>query len=366
MDKTLIKDELFKVLNTFINEIDLTIDYISKDTIQKINSYIQKINKNQGSLDIFVHFIKDYLKTFETQFATCLFSNKKIKTSYYTFLNDIKLFGESFNLLDFMIFQNESKNTKKDITGYLYSIYMACVFLCGNFTQDQMSTELSNFVNKIKIAADNTEQQNLEETINKLQELQEIQEIPEIPELQELPEFDQLKQLQNSHLLDRRNAIDSQTPLLLNQTNEIQNMMNSLLPSLNQGPDDGLSSIMNDILGNSDIMNVAKEMAEQMQNSNVDPMTMMSSLMSGNTEGPLQNIMNKIKSTVDTKIDSGELNVNTIQNQAQDIMKNLGTNLQSTNMQDILKQFTNKQDNTNKEEMEEFIKKMMNDANLNK
>ena len=344
MDTSLIREELFKVLNTFVNELELTMDFISKDTIDTINKYIQKIYKNKTCLNKFTLQINNYLKQYSTYFAVCLFSNKKIKSNYYDFLYDIKIFGDNFDLLDFSIFKNESKNTKKDITGYLYSIYMACVFLSHNYTQDQMSEELLNFVDKIKIEANNKEQKQLDDNI----------------------EIDQLQQLQNSHstILQRRNAITyegcGQSQDQEHISEGMQNMMNSIL---GDSENDGLNTIMNDILGNTDIMSLAKNMAQEMQTNQINPMSMMSSLMSGNIgdNNQLQNIMDKIKTTVDIKIDSGELNVNNIQNQAQDIMKNLGSTLQGNSMQDMFKQFTNGSEPKDKEEMEAFVQKMMNE-----
>lgn len=307
---TLIKAELFKNLDSFVNEISLTMDYISSELIKKFEIYILKL-KNEQDLKLFNEFIGityKHLTNYEIKFSGALFSNKKVKTNYYDFLNDISLFPNEISL-NFGIFRNESKATKKAFVSYLYNIYLSCVFLTkyeqfidkGSDDVD-MSKELSNFINKIKGEADlavTTEYEKIDK-IFKPTRRDAISDPNLFSSLNDTPQFtpEQIRQL----------------PGLGN----LESMMGGL------GSLGGMGDIMSSILGNQEILNIASDISHQMSTQQLDPMSMLTSLMSGNIENsPLNGLVSQIQQKVEMKIESGEIDKSELENQAQNIMNNI-------------------------------------------
>ena len=301
----LIKTELFKNIDSFINEIDLTMDYIESDIISNIRKYVNVIRENPDDFKVFIKYTNDHLNQFEPQISAILFSNKKIKSGYYNFLNDIILFN---NLLQCKLFENEGKNTKKSIIKYIYAIYMSSVFLIQeNNDSDILSDKLTNFISKIQ-----------EEAMNALKE-QDIKN-------------------------DIKNTNKNKTKKVSNTNSQINN--NISLPNLSNLPNldglDDITGVMNSILGNKEILNIATDISNKMQSQQINPMTMLSSLMSGNIENsPLQSLVEEIQQKVDDKINTGEINKEMLENQAQTLMNNIGSKQNVLNsmpgMADIIK-----------------------------
>ena len=274
----LIKDELFKNTDSFINELDLTMDYLSKDLITNVRDYLTKIATDSDELNLFVENTKNHLETFQVQISAILFSNKKVKSDYYNFMNDIVLFN---NLLELSLFKDESKNTKKGLIKYVYSIYMSCVFLHQSQCEDEneLSSKLSEFVEKIQNEANNALK---EDDIKKTK-----RRIPRTQIPQNLPNF--------------------------------------------AGNGD-LGNIMESLLGNKDILNIASDISQKMQSQQLNPMSMLSSLMSGNIENtPLQSLVDEIQQKVETKINNGEIDKDMLENQAKNIMGSITKNPNALN-----------------------------------
>lgn len=269
--RKLIKDELFKNIEKFMNEIDLTIDYLDKNTVSSITKYMNKLLKNKNLFNEFVEYTTLHLKTFEVQISCILFSNKKIKRDYYNFLNGVTLFN---NILKFRVFENESKNTKKDLIKYLYSIYMSCVFLNSELTNGSiLSDKLKEFVLTIQNEA--------ETALNENDIKWPKEKKPTTPRLL-IPEFSGMGDMGN---------------------------------------------IMESILGNKEILNIASDISQKMQNQQLNPMDMLSALMSGNIENsPLQGLVAEIQEKVDMKINNGDIDKKNLENQARDIIENISNN----------------------------------------
>jgi hypothetical protein len=82
----------------------------------------------------------------------------------------------------------------------------------------------------------------------------------------------------------------------------------------------GIENLMSSLMNNTDIMNIANEISNEMKTSTLNPMDLMSGLMSGNLENSeFSNLMTKIKNSVDSKINNGEINKEQLENQAKDI-----------------------------------------------
>ena len=298
----LIKTELFKNIDAFINEIDLSMDYLESTVIPSTRKYVDLLKTNDTESLSFVEYTHNHLQIYEVQISAVLFSNKKIKSDYYNFLNDITLFN---NLINFKVFESEAKNTKKGLIKYLYSIYMSCVFLSNvsdNSSSSDLSNKLSEFVEKI---------QNEAQTALKEEDIKTT-----------LPKK-----------TNKRNAIYglSNTSPGLSKLSELSGV--SGLPNIRNLSGMGdLGGIMESILGNKDILSIASDISEQMQSQQLNPMSMLTSLMSGNIENsPLQGLVEEIQQKVETKINNGEIDKDALETQAKNLMGSIGNNPSALN-----------------------------------
>lgn len=319
----LIRIELFKNIDSFVNELSLTIDYLDTNDIQK---YIIKIKEDQIEFDNFIKYTHDTLNNFETQLSSILFSKKKINTTYYIFLNDIVLFN---NLLHFKIFEHEVKNTKRDFVKYLYNIYMSIVFINGGNNQ-----ELKTFIKKIE-----NESKNLKDSDIKKERLKHRRNA--IHELK-LPSTSQ----SSSFIPSTSPSSSSMHP----SSPMPQFDLSKLMSGTNGSP---LNDFMSSILGNTDILNIATDISKQMHDQQIDPMAMLSGLMSGNNN-ELQGIVTSIQEKVDIRINSGEINKAQLEEQSESIIKSLGNIPGIPGMPDI----ANMANITDMANMTDFIKKM--------
>lgn len=295
----LIKKELFKNVDSFLNELELTMEYLDPQVLPSIRKYMEKIDTDEEEFNKFLEYTTQHLGSFEAKISAILFSNKKIKSDFYNFLNDVTLFS---NILNFRVFENESKNTKKGLIKYLYSIYMSSVFL--NQTKDKtnetddLQNKLSEFVSKI---------QNEAETALKAEDIK------------------QTKSGSSSSKHRRKNAIS------IGHSNVHPDP--SILASLSgMGGMGGMGDIMESILGNKEILNIATDISHKMQSQQINPMSMLSSLMTGNIENtPLQGLVEEIQQKVEDKINTGEIDKSKLEDQAKNIMGTISSNPSALN-----------------------------------
>ena len=84
---------------------------------------------------------------------------------------------------------------------------------------------------------------------------------------------------------------------------------------------------MESILGNKEIFNIATDISKKLNEQQLNPMTMLSSLMSGNIENsPLKGLVEEIQQTVENKINSGEIDKIQLTNQANNIINSVAQN----------------------------------------
>ena len=147
----LIKTELLNTLDKFVNELDIAFEYVTKDTIMEIKKYINKIKVSDEELKSLVDDILENFKSCESKLAFLSLSNGKIKTKEFDILDNKTVFG---NLLNLSLFKEENKNTKKIICKYIYNMYMSSVILkfsfSDNLSLDSLNQELSKYFNVIK------------------------------------------------------------------------------------------------------------------------------------------------------------------------------------------------------------------------
>jgi hypothetical protein len=307
----LIKKELFKNINAFLNEIELTMDYLDPQTVPSIKKYLKSIDKSEDEFKSFLEYTTHHLGSFESKISAVLFSNKKIKSDFYNFLDGVSLFS---NILHFKVFENESKNTKKGMIKYLYSIYMSCVFLNQvdtNTQGDALQSKLAEFVEKIQKEAQDT--------------------------LKE----DDIKTPSSS----------SKTPLRHQRRNAISHPRSG--PSSQPGLGD-FDGIMESILGNKEILNIANDISQKMHSQQLNPMSMLSSLMTGNIENtPLQGLVEEIQQKVETKINNGEIDKSQLEEQAKTIIGSINSNPSALNsmpgMSDLINNMVKDMENQNKD-----------------
>ena len=272
----LIKTELFKNVDGLLNELELTMDYLGPQIIPSIRKYIKKIKNEEEEFNAFVKYTTEHLGTYESKISAILFSNKKIKSSFYNFLSGVSLFS---NLLNFRVFEHESKNTKKELIKYLYVIYMSTSFLNLKLSNDEsnpddLTKQLEEFICKIKTEADTTlKDEDIKTT--------------------------------------KKNKTRDTKDILFNNNDTSQSMNN----------------VMESILGNKEIFNIATDISKKLNEQQINPMTMLSSLMSGNIENsPLHGLVEEIQQTVENKINSGEIDKSQLTNQANNIINSITQN----------------------------------------
>ena len=271
-----VKKEMIKTATMLINEIDLLFEYVDKKVIKKLEVKLMTL-KNDTDFNTFVLETRDVLSKYEDKLSHIIMSKGKIKTNDYEFLQEIKLFD---GLLDFGLFKMENKNTKKTLVQYIYDLYMACFFLkFEDGKTDEINNELLKFIESIKISEDNT---------SKIRDVSvKKNKAPKIP----------------------RNS----------PRNLPRNIPNSFL----NGLDGGMDKIMGTLLNNPALVSFANDITKDLENTKINPMTLLSGLMSGKPNNELNSLVQNISSKLEEKINSGEIDKGVLEEQASSIASQL-------------------------------------------
>lgn len=290
-----ITKELFVNINSFINEIDLSFDYID---ITNITKYVKTLD-NLKELEKFIYFTYIHLKPYEKELSYVLLTKQKYKSEKMDFLNNILLFGDKTDncLLEFKLFNYESKNTKKGFVKYLYNIYLSCFFLHVHSNKQLSSTELTDELNTF---------------VSKIQ--------------QDVKEKDLTFKRRNAAIGGM--SVGGNIPI---PSMPISPTMPDFA-SLGLGAGGSLEGIMSSLMGNKDILNIASQISEQMKNEKINPMSMLSGLMSGKMDSRLSGLVDKIQENVENKFTTGEINKQEFEEQAKNIIKNVTTKTSDNNI----------------------------------
>ncbi|NBO99429.1 MAG: hypothetical protein EBU90_04780 [Proteobacteria bacterium] len=278
--KMTIKTELVAVLTQMTNEFDLVFEYIPKDNISKLRSLISELESytptatptqtptQTPNIEVVLQECHKTLLPWEEKIFKVVNSERKIKTEDFLFLNEIKLFDGA---LDFGLFKDESKNTKRSVVKYLNSIYMSSCFFNIDLGQGNLSDTLSAFADnlqqKMKASADASTNANASTSVGS----RRVNRIP-------------------------RPTRGQQDPTAV------------------------FNGLFNSILDNPDIMNMATDLSKDLQRENVDPMSLISGLMSGRPNAQLNRLVGNITSKIEQKISNGEISKDALEAQAQSIM----------------------------------------------
>ena len=291
----MVEVELRENLKKFFNEIDLAFDYVPKSDVEKLNAFLKKLyNEN---ITKFTSTILEKLKKYEERISYIVMSKTKLKSSHFSFLNEIVLFND---ILDFSVFTNENKNTKRTIVNYLYNMYMSSFVLQSTFADisniEDFAKNINQFISNLKIQ---NEKQN--EKQNEI-----IQEI--------VPCRTDLAELMGSPSV--------RCGLPKNSSTDLGNILSNITGSGGLGG--GLGGVLQSLMGNKEIMNLASDLSKDIQSQNLDPMTLLSSMMSGKPNSVIDNLVSNITGKIEKKINNGDIDKDLLQTQAQSILKNLG------------------------------------------
>lgn len=261
--KNIISTQFFKLSRSLLSELELSFDYISHDKkqmniLEKIRNDLLSYETDKNDETKFENFYKQTLselKKFQDDMCYIVNTEGKIKTNRFGFMSKIKLFHiDESTYVDFGLFNGENKNTKKTLITYLWNIYNNCLYLemSNNDSQDDIITNLQNFVKSLK-----TEESNIE-TI--------------------------------------RRKPDSAT----------------------NAP--GLDSLLSNVFGNTHLLELANDISKNIQENNIDPINMLTSMMSGNPDKNMTNLLSNITNKLESKFENGELDKNELEETANNFL----------------------------------------------
>jgi len=87
----------------------------------------------------------------------------------------------------------------------------------------------------------------------------------------------------------------------------------------------GITSVMNDILKNKEIVDIAMQVSKDMQSKSVNPMNILSAFMSGDTSS-ISDLVNTVETTINSKIEKGEIDQNVLEEQSKRMLETIGQN----------------------------------------
>lgn len=250
--------------------------------INEIDLVFDNIDKNVISkLNDFLNSITNHDEEFNTfidQTHSSLSQFQSNLTYIMTTKQKLKTLDFSFlddiclfqDLLHFKIFSIENKNTKRSIVKYLYNICMFCViFKFGTSPNSIPQEQILNFI-----------------SLNNQQHKNDISPQKTKPK---------------KHYT-KKNSQDTMT------------------------------NIFESLMSNNEIMNIATDLSKDIQSQDIDPMMILSSLMSGKPNSKIQNLVNNITNKLEQKINNGEINKDLLEEQAKNIMNTV----QSNDIQDLI------------------------------
>lgn len=279
---------ILSTLTKFINELELVFDYIDKNCIENLRKYIEDLNNDNNKIKDFSQSLCEILKQYEENLSYIMTSKQKLKTVDFKFMDDIILFNDQLN---FNIFKDENKNTKRTIIAYLYNLYMSCfISLFGTQTNnDEFTKKISVFIDDLQKST----QQTVSSNNNVKQKIK----------------------------VNRNNFKGN----ILNDPNIM-----GLLGNLGNKNLGGLDNILQSFISNKEIMNIASDLSKDIQTQNIDPMTLLTSIMSGKPNNELQNLVSNVTQKIEQKINNGEIDKNVLETQAKNILNGLKNNNNSS------------------------------------
>lgn len=161
MENLNIEDALFTTFEKFINEIELSFDYIDSTIRENLKEKVQEMKDNRE----LIKELNTYLSQFTEKICKIQFAQGKLKSEHYSFLKDINL----FDVFSFEKFKNENKGTKRSLINYLYSFYILSSASENNEEAIKLVQELAKTVKEEEITIVEKAPLNFSKDIKKLQ-----------------------------------------------------------------------------------------------------------------------------------------------------------------------------------------------------
>lgn len=288
-----IEGELKNLLSRFINEIDLSFDYVDKSVIDRLRKMLRKMD-NEEEYNKFTNDTLIKLREYEKNISYIMMSKRKLRGIDYDFLNNLVLFND---LLDFKIFKDENKNTKRTICTYLYNIYMT-ISVINNGVGGVMGEEFIDFV----------------------KDLQKRMEADVLKEEENRVKSDESGNYVGDNMINMTNIKDR----LGNQGfgDALSKMMGDKdILNIASKKASGFNNIFENLMGNSGILSMATELSKNIQEENIDPMSILSSMMSGKPDETVQRLIKNISGKLEEKINNGEIDKELLEEQAKNMFE---------------------------------------------
>ena len=320
--KDLIKEDLINNITKFINELDLCFDYISQDTLSKLKVFCNDI-KNDEKLKSFSENAILILDKNKENITFIVTTKGKLKGLHFDFLNHLILFDD---ILNFSVFKDENKNTKKTIVNYLNNIYMSLVILEKGINEAERN--FKNIVSFLKI-----KMQDIEEKEEKEKEKEENTQKKIIQKEILDDTYNNLNEkFKNFDLFGNKDATFNLQSITedLKQTADglvdLDRGLNFFNPQNNGEdfniPNNQFGNVIKTLIQNKEIMSIASELTNDIQKENIDPLSLLTSMISGKQDSNLQNLIKNISTKLDDKINSGKINKEELEKDAEVLLKN--------------------------------------------
>ena len=87
-------------------------------------------------------------------------------------------------------------------------------------------------------------------------------------------------------------------------------------------PNNQFGNVIKTLIQNKEIMSIASELTNDIQKENIDPLSLLTSMISGKQDSNLQNLIKNISTKLDDKINSGKINKEELEKDAEVLLKN--------------------------------------------
>ena len=233
---------------------------------------------NEELFDKFMREYVEYMDKYKDCLHKIVVASGKTKTSDYAFMNEVSLFND---ILKFEVFEKENKSTKKTLIKYLYNVYMSGVVIC-NFENNSSSDVFMKFIEDFQKSLDLEVEKKSKESSGSNKK--SIKKVPR------------------------------------------------------KGPQDLLQNIMgNEILSNPQLMSIAQDIAKDIEKEKIDPMALLSSMMTGGSNQKVNKLIENISSKLETKIKNGEIDGDKLNEQASSLINTV----QNSDIKNILPNLPN-------------------------
>lgn len=271
LDNSIFKTQLFRYIDEMINEFELSFDYVDKSNLKKLKEKVKLAKKDNAEFKKIIEKLNSDLEVCSGEMYYIINTNKKLKKREFYFLNDIIL----LDILHFDIFKNENKNTLRVIVDYLYNIYSCCMLLNVN--------------------PDNQDVETLNEMLASFSE-----------------KFSKLERYKKQAEEEKQNNKNRKV------SRSVKIQKNNILDGLGN-----LEGMFGNLLNNKELMNIASEITDDLKNKKINPVELLSGMMTGKPSGEMKNLMDDITNKLEYKIESGQLNKEELEKEANNVIENI-------------------------------------------